>query len=189
MIKLSFPTTKPKTKRTTSTFITWLIACSFSYVGFAQETNQLYKHSIGYTYTTLCQGITLRMKIEESDQVEAFAGPIENDPNRRTTILGVRYLHTILQKKDFPVNPYMFAGFGYAASLIKYQDNKIQDKTELFSLMGYNAGIGMELKVTDRISINVEAAQMTLFNTQVNGPNLDGISLNLGIVYSFGGIF
>ncbi|CAM3905998.1 outer membrane protein [Aquirufa aurantiipilula] len=189
MITLSLPTTKKSKIQTTSKIIAWLFAISFSYVGFAQETNQLYKHAIGYKYTTLCQGITFRMKIDQSDQVEAFAGPIENDPNKRTTVLGVRYLHTFLQEKDFPINPYIFAGFGYAYSEIKHIGCKMKDPTDLFNLMGYSAGIGMELKVTDRISLNGEAARMTLFNTNVKGPNLDGISLNFGVNYSFGGIF
>ncbi|WP_205753062.1 hypothetical protein [Aquirufa beregesia] len=47
----------------------------------------------------------------------------------------------------------------------------------------------METKLRDRIPLNVEAARMTLFNTYVKGPNWDGISLNLGVNYSFGGIF
>ena len=170
MITLSLPTTKKSKIQTTSKIIAWLFAISFSYVGFAQETNQLYKHAIGYKYTT-------------------FAGPIENDPNKRTTVLGVRYLHTFLQEKDFPINPYIFAGFGYAYSEIKHIGCKMKDPTDLFNLMGYSAGIGMELKVTDRISLNGEAARMTLFNTNVKGPNLDGISLNFGVNYSFGGIF
>lgn len=61
------------------------------------------------------------------------------------------------------------------------------DPSYLFNLMGYSAGIGLELKVTDRVSLHAEAARMTLFNTQIKGPNLDGISLNFGIKYSFGG--
>ena len=182
-------TNHEKTERqTTSKFIIWLFAFCISYVGFAQETNQLYKHAIGYKYTTLCQGITFRMKIDQSAQVEAFAGPVENDPNKRTTVLGVRYLHTFLQEKDYPINPYVFVGFGYAYSEIKHVGCKMKDPTDLFRLMGYSAGIGLELKVTDRISLNAEAARMTLFNTNVKGPNLDGISLNFGINYSFGGI-
>ncbi|MHA8059578.1 outer membrane protein [Aquirufa nivalisilvae] len=189
MIKLSLPTTKKRKRQTTSKFIIWLFAFCISYVGFAQETNQLYKHAIGYKYTTLCQGITFRIKIDQSAQVEAFAGPFENDPNKRTTVLGVRYLHIFLQEKDFPINPYIFAGFGYAYSEIKHIGCKMKDPSDLFNLMGYSAGIGMELKMTDRVSLNAEAARMTLFNTQVNGPNLDGISLNFGINYAFGGIY
>ncbi|MHA8102837.1 hypothetical protein [Aquirufa nivalisilvae] len=65
----------------------------------------------------------------------------------------------------------------------------MKDPSDLFNLIGYSAGIGMELKVTDRVSLNAEAARMTLFNTKVNGPNLDGISLNFSINYSFGGIY
>ncbi|MCZ2472832.1 porin family protein [Aquirufa ecclesiirivi] len=186
MIKLRLPTTKNEKRQTTSKFLIWLIAIGMSYVGFAQEINPLYKHSIGYKYTTLCQGVSFRMKIERSDLVEAFAGPIENDPNKRTTVLGVRYLHTFLQEKDFPINPYVFVGFGYAYSEIKHIGCKMKDPSDLFKLIGYSAGIGMELKVTDRVSLNAEAARMTLFNTNVKGPNLDGISLNFGINYSFG---
>lgn len=189
MIKISLPTAKKRKRQTTSKFIIWLIAFCISYVGFAQETNQLYKHAIGYKYTTLCQGVTFRVKIDQSAQVEAFAGPIENDPNIRTTVLGVRYLHTFLQEKDFPVNPYIFGGFGYAYSEIKHIGCKMKDPSDLFNLMGYSAGIGMELVVTDRISLSAEAARMTLFNTYRKGPNLDGISLNFGINYSFGGIY
>ncbi|MHA8052624.1 outer membrane protein [Aquirufa sp. OSTEICH-129A] len=187
MLPVSLPTTKKR--QTTSKCFIWLFACCISYFSLAQETNQLYKHAIGYKYTTLCQGITFRMKVADAAQLEAFAGPIENDPNKRTSVLGVRYLHTFLQERDFPINPYIFIGFGYAQSEIKHIACKMKDPSDLFNLYGYSAGIGMELKVTDRISLNAEAARMTLFNSTPKGPNLDGISLNFGINYSFGGIF
>lgn len=185
MIKLRLPTTKKNKRQTTNKFTIWLFAICFSYVGFAQENSPLYKHSIGYKYTTLCQGVTFRMKFERSDLLEAFAGPIENDPNKRTTVLGVRYLHTFLQERDFPINPYIFAGFGYAQSEIKHMGCKMKDPSDLFNLVGYSAGIGLELFVTYRISLNAEASRMTLFNTNVKGHNLDGISVNFGINYSF----
>lgn len=188
MLCLSLPTTKKLSTRISTKIFYLIISMSITWISMAQDTNQLYKHAIGYKYTTLCQGVIFRTKIDQSALLEAFAGPIENDPNKRTTVLGVRYIYTFLQEKDYPMNPYIFGGFGYAASEIKHIGCKMKDPSDIYNLYGYSAGIGLELKMTDRISLNAEAARMTLFNTVKKAPNLDGISLNFGINYSFGGI-
>lgn len=153
----------------------------------AQEFNKLPKHTIGYRYSTLCQGITFRMKVSPSSQLEAFAGPIENDQNLKTTILGGRYIHTFLQPVSMPINPYIFVGIGYAISEIKTAVSTYSTltQTNVANLFGYSGGLGMEAKVIEKVSILVEASNITLYNP--DGPNLGGISINFGVNFRFGG--
>lgn len=158
-----------------------------SFHSFSQEYNKLPKHTIGYRYSTLCQGITFRMKVSPGSQLEAFAGPIENDQNLKTTILGGRYIHTFLQPVSMPINPYIFVGVGYAISEIKtaISTYSTSTQTNVANLFGYSGGIGMEAKVIEKISILVEASNITLYNP--DGPNLGGISINFGLNFRFGG--
>lgn len=150
-----------------------------------QELNKLPKHTIGYRYSTLCQGVTFRLKVSHSSQLEAFAGPIENDQNLKTTILGGRYIHTFLQPVNTPLNPYIFVGLGYAVSEIKTKNLSSVVSSDVANLLGYSGGIGLEAKIIEQISLLVEASSITLYNP--NGPNLGGISINFGFNFRFGG--
>ncbi|AWL08526.1 porin family protein [Aquirufa nivalisilvae] len=158
-----------------------------SFHSFSQEYNKLPKHTIGYRYSTLCQGIAFRMKVSPGSQLEAFAGPIENDQNLKTTIMGGRFIHTFLQPVTMPINPYIFIGLGYAVSEIKTPIHSYSSVTqsEIANMLGYSTGIGLEAKVIEKISLLVEASNITLYNA--HGPNLGGISINFGLNFRFGG--